>query len=126
MHLPRPSVWTARRRPLSDMHTDPLIRVSNLSVGFANRAGTMLPVLRNIDLTVHRGESVGLVGESGSGKSTLALAAMGYLKAGLQVLGGTAHFREHDMFGLARPALPPRQLPSWKGQLFWRARLSLR
>ena len=87
------------------MHTDPLIRVSNLSVGFANRAGTMLPVLRNIDLTVHRGESVGLVGESGSGKSTLALAAMGYLKTGLQVLGGTAHFREHDMFGLARPAL---------------------
>ena len=87
------------------MGTQPLIRIQNLSVGFASRAGAMLPVLRNIDLTVRRGESVGLVGESGSGKSTLALAAMGYLKTGLKVMGGTVHFREHDMFGLARPAL---------------------
>lgn len=87
------------------MDTQALIRIQNLTVGFSSRAGEMLPVLRNIDLEVGRGESVGLVGESGSGKSTLALAAMGYLKTGLEVMGGTAHFRGHDMFGLARPAL---------------------
>ena len=85
--------------------TQPLLRIQNLTLGFAGRAGAMLPVLRNVDLAVGRGESVGLVGESGSGKSTLAFAAMGYLKTGLQVMGGTAHFREHDMFALARPAL---------------------
>ena len=83
----------------------PLLDIRDLSIGFASRAGTMLPVLRNIDFQIRRGETVGLVGESGSGKSTLALAAMGYLKTGLQVMGGSVHFGEHEMFSLSRPAL---------------------
>ena len=87
------------------MDTLPLIDIRDLSVGFASRSGTMLPVLRNIDFQIWRGETVGLVGESGSGKSTLALAAMGYLKTGLQVMGGSVHFCEHEMFSLSRPAL---------------------
>jgi peptide/nickel transport system ATP-binding protein len=87
------------------MDAQALISVNNLSVGFPNRDGSLVPVLRNIDLAVHRGESVGLVGESGSGKSTLALAAMGYLKTGLEVMGGTAWFDKNDMFALSRPAL---------------------
>ncbi len=84
------------------MSDQPLIDVRNLSIGFTGRAGTTLPVLRNVDLAVRAGESVGLVGESGSGKSTLALAAMGYLKRGLRVLGGSACFRGRDIFGLSR------------------------
>ena len=64
--------------------TTPLVDIRKLCVGFRGRAGAMLPVLHEIDLTVRRGESIGIVGESGSGKSTLALAAMGYLKHGLQ------------------------------------------
>ena len=83
----------------------PLIDIRDLSIGFASRAGSMLPVLRNIDFQIRRGETVGLVGESGSGKSTLALAAMGYLKSGLQVMGGSVHFGEREMFSLSRPAL---------------------
>jgi len=73
----------------------------DISIGFTGRSGATLPVLRNIDLAVTPGESVGLVGESGSGKSTLALAAMGYLKRGLRLLGGSAEFKGHDMFGIA-------------------------
>jgi peptide/nickel transport system ATP-binding protein len=83
----------------------PLIDIQDLSVGFKSRAGTMLPVLRNIHLVVRQGETLGIVGESGSGKSTVALAAMGYLKRGLQVLGGSVHFSGHDLFALAPPAL---------------------
>ena len=64
-----------------------------------------MPVLRNIDLVVRRGESVGLVGESGSGKSTLALAAMGYLKRGLQLMDGSVTFRGDDMFAQTRQQL---------------------
>ena len=87
------------------MDSKPLIDIRDLSIGFASRAGAMLPVLRNIDFQIRRGETVGLVGESGSGKSTLALAAMGYLKTGLQVMGGSVHFGARDMFRLSRPEL---------------------
>ncbi len=82
-----------------------VIAVRNLSIGFRGRSGEMLPVLRNIDLSVAPGESIGLVGESGSGKSTLALAMMGYLKTGLRVLDGSACFDGTDMFAQDRRAL---------------------
>jgi ABC-type polysaccharide/polyol phosphate transport system ATPase subunit len=36
--------------------------------------------LRNIDLTVHRGEAVGIIGPNGSGKSTMLLALSGILQ----------------------------------------------
>lgn len=75
-----------------------VLDIDNISVGFTGRSGETLYVLRNIDLTLHRGESVGLVGESGSGKSTLALAMMGYLKRGLRLLDGTVRFDGIDLF----------------------------
>ena len=83
----------------------PIIDIQNLSIGFTSRAGNALPVLRNIDLQVHRGESVGLVGESGSGKSTLALAAMGFLKRGLYCQSGQVCFDGKDMFNQTRTEL---------------------
>ncbi|MEZ5911687.1 MAG: ABC transporter ATP-binding protein [Paracoccaceae bacterium] len=82
-----------------------VIAVENLGIGFRGRAGGMLPVLRNITLSVGARESIGLVGESGSGKSTLALAMMGYLKTGLKVLDGTARFHGIDMFAQDRRTL---------------------
>jgi len=78
--------------------TTPLVDIRKLCVGFRGRAGAMLPVLHEIDLTVRRGESIGIVGESGSGKSTLALAAMGYLKHGLQKMSGEVIYDGADMF----------------------------
>jgi peptide/nickel transport system ATP-binding protein len=80
---------------------EPIISVNDLSIGFSGHNGVTLPILRNIDLAVASGETVGLVGESGSGKSTLALAMMGYLKSGLRVLQGETRFRGHDTFGLS-------------------------
>ncbi len=85
-------------RQLSDMANPPLIDIRKLCIGFMGRAGTMLPVLHEVDLAVCRGESVGIVGESGSGKSTLALAAMGYLKYGLQKLSGEVIYDGADIF----------------------------
>ncbi len=80
----------------------PVIDIRNLSVGFTGRSGHVIPVLRDVDLSVCRGESFGIVGESGSGKSTLALAAMGFLKQGLRVTGGSVRFNGADMFARSR------------------------
>ncbi len=92
------------------MTGDVLIDVHNLSIGFTGRSGKLLPVLRNIDLGVRRGETVGIVGESGSGKSTLALAMMGYLKHGLRVISGQSLFGGHDLL-----AMPSRDLQRIRG-----------
>lgn len=85
--------------------TTPVIDIRDISVGFTAKSGATLPVLRNIDLTVAEGESVGIVGESGSGKSTLALASMGFLKRGLRLLDGSVAFSGKDMFSLTRTEL---------------------
>ncbi len=87
------------------MSDTPIIDIQNLSVGFTGRAGTTLPVLRDVSLSLKRGECVGIVGESGSGKSTLALAAMGFLKGGLRKLEGRVCFDGEDMFARTRTEL---------------------
>ena len=48
-----------------------LLKVEDLSVAYRTDGGD-LPAVRHVDLTVERGEVVGLAGESGCGKSTLA------------------------------------------------------
>ena len=48
-----------------------LLRMRDVSVTYRADEGD-LPAVRDVNLTVHEGESVGLAGESGCGKSTLA------------------------------------------------------
>lgn len=55
-------------------------------------------LLDGIDLTVERGQILGLVGESGSGKSLTAMAAMGLLPLiGGRVTAGAVRFDGQDM-----------------------------
>ena len=57
----------------------------------------IVPILRGVDLDVHRGEIVGLIGESGAGKSTLGLAAMGVVSAGCRIKAGSIEFDGIDI-----------------------------
>ena len=55
------------------------------------------PIVKGVDLTLKRGEVLGLIGESGAGKSTLGLSAMGYARPGCRISEGTIHFDGIDL-----------------------------
>jgi ABC-type dipeptide/oligopeptide/nickel transport system ATPase component len=77
--------------------TAPLLELRAL--GLQLRHGRQhVPVLRDIDLTLGAGESLGLVGESGSGKSQLLLALLGLSPAGAR-LAGSIRYRDQELIG---------------------------
>jgi nitrate ABC transporter ATP-binding subunit len=84
-----PEQKTTEKRPLSHIHTTHYLQVRDLTISFNTSMGKFTAV-RNIDLTVKRGEIVSLIGHSGCGKSTILNAIGGLLKpsSGEIVLGG--------------------------------------
>ena len=57
-----------------------IIELNQVCMAFAKPSGELLPVLADIDMTVHDGEILGLLGRSGSGKSTLLRIAGGLIR----------------------------------------------
>lgn len=70
----------------------PLLDVRGLSVDFTGPDGGSVHAVRDVDLTLRRGETVAVVGESGSGKSTTALALLRMLPHTGRVAAGSVRF----------------------------------
>ena len=54
-------------------------------------------IIKGVNLTLHRGQVLGLIGESGAGKSTFGLAAMGFARPGCKIKGGEIVFDGIDL-----------------------------
>ena len=86
----------------------PLLSITGLSAVSDRDGGA--PILRDVGLTLERGEVRGLVGESGAGKSTIAKALLGILPRTVRVVGGFINFEGRDLL-----RLPQKELRSIMG-----------
>jgi peptide/nickel transport system ATP-binding protein len=76
--------------------TVPLLDVRDLTVEFATRRGTVRAVER-VDVSVAKGETLGIVGESGSGKSVTSYAVMRILDRAGRIADGSVRFTGIDL-----------------------------
>ncbi|MBL6600559.1 MAG: ABC transporter ATP-binding protein [Alphaproteobacteria bacterium] len=65
-------------------------------------------IVHGVDVTLRRGEVLGLIGESGAGKSTIGLASMAFARPGCRISGGTVMFDGMDL--TAMPESEKRKL----------------
>lgn len=81
-----------------------VLRISGLRVTFHTYAGEV-KALDGVDLSLRRGELLGLVGESGCGKSVTTLAVAGLLPSNAEIEGGKIVLDGRDMLGMGSEEL---------------------
>ena len=111
-------------QPSSDTgKTLPLLEVRDLTVEFHTRRGTVRAV-EHINLSVAKGETVGIVGESGSGKSVTSYAVMRILDRAGHIAEGAVTFS-----GLDLRSAPEKEMRDLRGRemsmIFQSPRLAL-
>lgn len=93
------SVGPAPKMGHTTQQDDILLEVEDLHVHFTTREGTVW-ALRGVDLTLRRGETLGLVGESGCGKSMTARAILNMVpKPGVISKGKVTFYRAGENGG---------------------------
>ncbi len=78
------------------MTAQPLLDVGDLTVEFATRRGIVKAVQR-VNISVAKGETLGIVGESGSGKSVTSYAVMRILDRAGKIAEGSVMFSGIDV-----------------------------
>lgn len=88
-----------------------LLDVSDLTVTFPSYGGETAVALQSINLSLARGEVVGLVGESGSGKSMLARSIMHLIPSPGRISAGRIVFEDRNL-----PDLDDAELRNLRGR----------
>ncbi|RZI57120.1 MAG: ABC transporter ATP-binding protein, partial [Zymomonas sp.] len=97
---------------IKDITQKPLLELKKLTISYRSRSQTR-PVLRNVDLSLRRGEILGLIGESGAGKSTVGNAIIGLLAPEFVQTSGSILFEGRALEAMAeqeRDALRSRRI----------------
>ncbi|MDP6413345.1 MAG: ABC transporter ATP-binding protein [Arenicellales bacterium] len=81
-----------------------LLAIQNLLIE-AEIEGAWKSIVNGLNLSLQKGEIVGLIGESGAGKSTLGLAALGYTKPGCRIVSGSIRFDGQELTTLSEAEL---------------------
>src|SRR5712672_1680245 len=76
--------------------TVPLLDVADLTVEFSTRRG-IVKAVQHVDISIAKGETLGIVGESGSGKSVTSYAVMRILDRAGRIAEGAVHFTGLDI-----------------------------
>jgi len=101
----------ARMHSIEGPDVDAAVHVDGVTVRFPDPAGGTKTVLRELDLTIERGQFTALVGRSGCGKTTLLNLVAGVVEASegsVSVLGRSPRAARSELgFMLARDALLP-------------------
>jgi peptide/nickel transport system ATP-binding protein len=80
------------------MTARPLLDVNDLTVEFATRRG-IVKAVQHVNISVAKGETLGIVGESGSGKSVTSYAVMRILDRAGKIADGSVTFSGVDVRG---------------------------
>jgi peptide/nickel transport system ATP-binding protein len=78
------------------MTVQPLLDVNDLTVEFATRRG-IVKAVQHVNISVAKGETLGIVGESGSGKSVTSYAVMRILDRAGRIAEGSVVFSGIDV-----------------------------
>ena len=78
------------------MTAQPMLDISDLTVKFATRRG-IVKAVQHVNISVAKGETLGVVGESGSGKSVTSYAVMRILDRAGRIAEGSVVFSGIDL-----------------------------
>src|ERR1700755_2524052 len=86
------------------MTAQPLLDVNDLTVEFATRRG-IVKAVQHVNISVAKGETLGIVGESGSGKSVTSYAVMRILDRAGKIAEGSVMFSGIDVKAASESAM---------------------